>query len=134
MKSKYTTRTKVLIGLEILTLLFLFFSFYLLPENAFVYGILIILLLYNLRSKTEIVSIDKDGIVVNNWLTTEKRKYNFDQFDKVVKYIDPIETLGRLNLYLLSDNVIFCKIKGRNYMNLDDLIMEIERLKRKRQS
>jgi len=78
---------------------------------------------------TETVSIDKDGIVVNNWFTTEKRKYSFAQFDKVVKYIDPIETMGRLNLYLLSDNVIFCKIKGRNYKNLDDLIKEIERLK-----
>ena len=78
---------------------------------------------------TETVSIDKDGIVINNWFTTEKRKYNFAQFDKVVKYIDPIETMGRLNLYLLSDNVIFCKIRGRNYMNLDDLIKEIERLK-----
>ena len=72
---------------------------------------------------------DQYGIVVNNWFTTEKRKYNFAQFDKVVKYIDPIETMGRLNLYLLSDNVIFCKIRGRNYMNLDDLIKEIERLK-----
>jgi hypothetical protein len=78
---------------------------------------------------TEMVTIRKDGITINNWFTIEERRYNFDQFDTVVMYVDPIETLGRLDLYLLKDKIIFCKINGRNYENLDDLIMEIERIK-----
>ena len=129
MKSRHRTRTKLLIGLEIFLLILLLISVFINSDYAMTYLVFAVLLLYNLKAMTETVTIDKDGITIDNWFTIEKRKYNFDQFDTVVRYIDPIETLGRLDLYLLKDNVIFCKIRGRNYDNLDDLIIEIEKLK-----
>jgi len=129
MKSRHRTRTKLLIGLEIFLLILLLISVFINSDYAMTYLVFAVLLLYNLKAMTETVTIDKDGITIDNWFTSEKRKYNFDQFDTVVRYIDPIETLGRLDLYLLKDNVIFCKIRGRNYDNLDDLIIEIEKLK-----
>lgn len=130
MKSRYKSKTKVLIGVEIFALILLVISSFTNTEYTLVFIILIILLLYNLKSMADMVIVEKDGIVVKNWFTMEKRQYGFDQFDTVVKHVDPVETLGRLDLFLLKDRLLFCKIQGRNYANVDDLMLEIEDRKR----
>lgn len=129
MKSIHNTKTKIFIGLELLLIVMLAAGMIANVEAALLNAILIVLLLYNLKSKSESITIDDNGITIKNWITIEKRSYRFEQFDTAVKYIDSIETLGRLDMYLLKDNIIFCKIRGKNFKNFNELFLALEERK-----
>lgn len=129
MKSIHNTKTKIFIGLELLLIVMLAAGMIANVEAALLNVILIVLLLYNLKSKSESITIDDNGITIKNWITIEKRSYRFEQFDTAVKYIDSIETLGRLDMYLLKDNIIFCKIRGKNFKNFNELFLALEERK-----
>lgn len=129
MKSIHNTKTKIFIGLELLLIVMLAAGMIANVEAALLNVILIVLLLYNLKSKSESITIDDNGITIKNWITIEKRSYRFEQFNTAVKYIDSIETLGRLDMYLLKDNIIFCKIRGKNFKNFNELFLALEERK-----
>jgi len=116
----------VIIAVETIAFLILLYVFFLRPLESF---ILIVLILYDLKSKADLVIIDSSGITIKNWLTFEKRNYLYSEFDKVVIHRDPIENFGRHNMYLLKGDTIFSKLSGRNFDNLDDLRTEIEKRK-----
>ncbi len=126
MRSRAKVRTKVIIAMETIAFFILLYTFFIRPLESF---ILIVLILYDLRSKADILIIDSTGITVKNWLTFEKRNYLYSEFDKVVIHRDPIENFGRHNIYLLKGETIFNKLSGRNFDNLDDLMTEIEKRK-----
>ena len=126
MKSKIKKRTKVIIALEALAFAFFAYNLFVYPITSFV---LIVLILYDLKSRADSLIIDIEGITIKNWLSSEKRNYNYRQFDKMVIHFDPIESFGRQDIYLLKDDVIFSKLSGRNFENLDELMNEIERRK-----
>ncbi|MBL7870619.1 MAG: hypothetical protein JNM78_03335 [Cyclobacteriaceae bacterium] len=126
MKSRIKAITKVIIALEAMAFFILLYTFFLMPIVSF---ILIVLILYDLRSRADMLIISADGIIIRNWLTFEKRRYSYDDFDRVVMHMDPLEQFGRYNLYFLKRDIIFNKIAGRNFSNLDEMIIEIERRK-----
>jgi hypothetical protein len=47
----------------------------------------------------------------------------------MVIHFDPIVSLGRQDIYLLKGDVIFGKLSGQNFENLDELMDEVERRK-----
>lgn len=124
MKSKYRLQTKVWIGVELVLLPLLLFYLFISPQIAVIF---LVITLYDLKSRCDIILLDENGVTIKNWFTMEKVRYEYYEFDRMVKYLDPIETLGRLRIYLLKDAIIFCKINGHNYENLNELIFEINR-------
>ena len=116
----------MIIGLETIVFFILLYAFFRIPLESF---ILIVLILYDLKSRADLLIIDASGITIKNWLTFEKRSYLYSEFDKVVIHLDPIENFGRHNIYLLKSDTIFSKLSGRNFDNLDDLMAEIEKRK-----
>jgi len=113
MNSNVKTRSKVIIVLEACALLFLVYAFFVTPFISFV---LFLLVLYDLKSRADRLIVDDKGITIKNWLTFEKRNYFYAEFDKVV-------------IYLLKDDIIFSKVSGRNFDNLNALMDEIEKRK-----
>jgi hypothetical protein len=124
MKSQLNRKTKILIGLETITFIgFMFYWFI----NPILSTILPILLLYDLKSKAGRVIVTDDGIVVSNWLTSQKRHFSWRQFDQVVVYFDQFDVFNRNNIFIRKSNMLVCKIDGKNFKNLPYLLIEIER-------
>ncbi|MFN7493199.1 MAG: hypothetical protein ACK5RG_09810 [Cyclobacteriaceae bacterium] len=124
MKSQLNRKTKILIGLETITFIgFMLYWFI----NPILSTILLILLLYDLKSKADRVIVTDDGIVVSNWLTSQKRHFSWRQFDQIVVYFDILDPFNRHNLFIRKGSMLVCKVDGKNFTNLPYLLIEIER-------
>jgi len=126
MKSRTRLKARIFIGLEIVCIGLLIRMLFIEPVPSF---ILILLIFYDLKSKADSLTINNNGITKKNWLTFEKTFYSFSEFDKIVVYQDPMETMVRNNIFLLKDDIVFSKVSGRNFENLTELRDEIHRLK-----
>jgi hypothetical protein len=124
MKSQLNRKTKILIGLETITFIgFMLYWFI----NPILSTILLILLLYDLKSKADRVIVTDDGIVVSNWLTSQKRHFSWRQFDQIVVYFDILDAFNRHNLFIRKGSMLVCKVECKNFTNLPYLLIEIER-------
>ncbi len=95
--------------------------------NPILSTILLILLLYDLKSKADRVIVTDDGIVVSNWLTSQKRHFSWRQFDQIVVYFDILDAFNRHNLFIRKGSMLVCKVECKNFTNLPYLLIEIER-------
>lgn len=66
MKSIHNTKTKVVIGFELLLIAMLIASMLTQVETALLSIIIIVLLLYDLKSKSESIIVDDNGIIIKN--------------------------------------------------------------------
>lgn len=128
MRSKAKTITKVIIGLEIITFILLVLSFFRYPLECFV---LIVILLYDLKRRADVVTIENDKITIKNWISFERKTYSLNSFDKAVLHFDENSSFGKEDIYLLKDEIIFSRVAGRNYKNLRSLMEEINKAKLK---
>ncbi len=128
MRSKAKTITKVIIGFEIVTFILLVSGFFRYPVECFV---LIVILLYDLKRRADVVTIENDKITIKNWISFERKTYSFNSFDKAVLHFDENSAFGKEDIYLLKDEIIFSRVAGRNYENLRSLIEEINKAKLK---
>jgi hypothetical protein len=68
-------------------------------RHGFVHCFLI-LLTYNLKSRSETTTINDDGIIIRNYFTFDKKTYTFDDFDDIVKVQNEMDNLDVMSLYL----------------------------------
>lgn len=125
MKSMLRIKTKVLIVLQIALILLLVINIFMVVLNAIPFGVFIIFLLYNLRSKTNRVIVDPSGVTLYNWLTVEKQQFRYEEFDQIVMHRESSGYFDREDVYLRKGGYLICKISGHNYKNLDELLNEI---------
>lgn len=126
MRSKAKTITKVIIGFEIITFILLVSGFFRYPIECF---ILIVIVLYDLKRRADVVTIEDDKITIKNWISFERRTYLLNSFDKAVLHFDENSSFGKEDIYLLKDEIIFGRVAGRNYENLRPLMAEINKAK-----
>jgi len=129
MKSILKIRTRILIVIQIALILYLSIVIFYSNLFAFPIGLFIIFLLYDLRSKTDRVTIDAEGVTFYNWLTVEKRQFRYEDFDQIVLHRESRGYFNRADVYLLKGRDLICKISGHNYENWCELISEIEQRK-----
>lgn len=128
MRSKAKTSTKVIIGLEIVSFTLLVSGFFRYPMECF---ILIVILLYDLKRRADVVTIENDKVIIKNWISFERKTYPLNSFDKAVLHFDENSSFGKEDIYLLKDEIIFSRVAGRNYENLRSLMDEINKAKLK---
>lgn len=131
MRSKAKTSTKVIIGFEIVLFILLVSGFFRYPLECFV---LIVILLYDLKRRADVVIIENDRIIIKNWISFERRTYSLNSFDKAVLHFDENSSFGKEDVYLLKNEVIFSRVAGKNFENLRSLVEEINKAKLKTES
>lgn len=126
MRSKAKTITKVIIGFEIIFFILLLLVFFRYPLECFV---LIVILLYDLKRRADVVIIENDKIIIKNWISFERKTYSLNSFDKAVLHFDENSSFGKEDIYLLKDEIIFSRVAGKNFENLRSLMEEINKVK-----
>lgn len=89
------------------------------------YVILIILFMYNLKSRSETITISEDGIIIRNYFTFDKKTYTFDDIDDIVKVQNEMDNLDGMSLYLRRGDNIFGRIRALNYQNIEEIVAAI---------
>jgi hypothetical protein len=126
MKSKHRTAVKVWIVIKILMLVLIFWSCFRNPDQLLLTFVCLILLMYNLKSRCEIILITNDEVKIKNYFTLDKKIYRFDEFDDIVEILNEVDNLDGQSLYLRKGGIVFGKIRSRNYQNIQEIVSFIQ--------
>jgi len=124
-KSKHRTSVKIWIAIKLILLVLSFLSLFQHPDQMALFFVFLVLLMYNLKSRSETITINDDGIIIRNYFTFDKKTYTFDDLDDIVKVQNEMDNLDGMSLYLRKGDKIFGKIRALNYQNVEEMVTEI---------